>query len=181
MANQPSSAGADSKKSVKRMRLDTLLAGGIAGAAARTITAPLDRVKILMQTQRLSGNGAADKYTSLWQALFRVAREDGIKGYWRGNLANCIRVVPYSATQFVTFEHLKSISFANFLPTIMQRLTYGALAGMAASFVTHPLDVIRLRLAVEPELRGVMHAFFSLWKEGQVTYLACPFLSTTAV
>jgi solute carrier family 25 phosphate transporter 23/24/25/41 len=156
------------KQTVKRMRMDTLLAGGIAGAAARTITAPLDRVKILMQTQRISAAGGSDKYTSLWQALSRVAREDGIKGYWRGNLANCIRVVPYSATQFVTFEHLKHISFAGFLPPIMQRLSYGAMAGMAASLVTHPLDVIRLRLAVEPELRGVTHAFFSLWKEGQV-------------
>ena len=153
---------------VKRMRVDTLLAGGIAGAAARTITAPLDRVKILMQTQRLSSSGASDKYTSLWQALARVAREDGIKGYWRGNFANCIRVVPYSATQFVTFEHLKNISFVDFLPSIIQRLTYGALAGMAASFVTHPLDVIRLRLAVEPDLRGVTDAFFSLWREGKV-------------
>ena len=166
--NQVSTKDPGNGRNVKRMRLDTLLAGGIAGAAARTITAPLDRVKILMQTQRLSAGGASDKYTSLMQALFRVAREDGIKGYWRGNLANCIRVVPYSATQFVTFEHLKSISFASFLPAIMQRLTYGAFAGMAASFVTHPLDVIRLRLAVEPELRGVTHAFFSLWKEGKV-------------
>ncbi|MGB1601601.1 MAG: MC/SLC25 family protein, partial [Promethearchaeia archaeon] len=67
---------------------------------ARTATAPLDRVKILMQTQRLTSGGGADKYTGLWQALRRVVHDDGVRGYFRGNLANCIRVVPYSATQF---------------------------------------------------------------------------------
>mmetsp|Transcript_39648 Transcript_39648/g.105564 ORF Transcript_39648/g.105564 Transcript_39648/m.105564 type:complete len:311 (-) Transcript_39648:1261-2193(-) len=160
------------KPSMKKMRVDTLLAGGIAGAAARTLTAPLDRVKILMQTQRISSAKhssvvVADKYTSLTQALIKVAKDEGIKGYWRGNLANCIRVVPYSATQFVTFEQLRHIGVVSFLPTIMERLTCGAMAGMAATFVTHPLDVIRLRLAVDPELRGIFDSFRSLWREGQ--------------
>jgi solute carrier family 25 phosphate transporter 23/24/25/41 len=167
--------GSSKSKSVKKMRIDTLLAGGIAGAAARTITAPLDRVKILMQTQKLTGE---NKYNSLVQSLVRVAKEDGIKGYWRGNMANCVRVVPYSATQFVTFEYLKNVSFLSSLPQIVQRLSFGAAAGMAASFVTHPLDVVRLRLAVEPELRGMYHAITSLWKEGRVTIqsMLCPFL-----
>ena len=149
------------------MRIDTLLAGGFAGATARTITAPLDRVKILMQTERIS-SGTSDKYTSLWQALNRVGREEGIRGYWRGNLANCIRVVPYSATQFVTFEYLKQTGFVESLPLVPQSLIFGAIAGMTASFVTHPLDVVRLRLAVEPELKGLVHSFTSLWKEGKV-------------
>jgi solute carrier family 25 phosphate transporter 23/24/25/41 len=151
------------------IKVDTLFAGGIAGACARTATAPLDRVKILMQTQRLTSGGAADKYTGLWQALRRVVLEDGFKGYFRGNLANCIRVIPYSATQFVTFDYCKS-KVTGYTgkdqPTIVQRLGCGACAGICASFVTHPLDVVRTRLAVQRELTGIRHTVTVLWAEG---------------
>jgi len=153
------------------LKLDTLVAGGTAGACARTATAPLDRVKILMQTQHLTSGGAPDKYRGLWQGLVRVFKEDGVKSYWRGNLANCIRVVPYSATQFITFDHCKTV-VASFTgrntPSVPERLCCGAAAGICASVVTHPLDVVRTRLAVQPELRGINHTFSTLWKEGGV-------------
>ena len=153
------------------IKWDTLFAGGIAGACARTATAPLDRVKILMQTQRLTSGGGADKYTGLWQALRRVVHDDGVRGYFRGNLANCIRVVPYSATQFVTFDYCKRV-VTDFTgqaqPTIVQRLGCGAMAGICASFATHPLDVIRTRLAVQKELAGITHTITTLWAEGGV-------------
>ena len=105
------------------------------------------------------------------QALTRVVREDGFRGYFRGNLANCIRVVPYSATQFVTFDYCKS-AVASYTgkdqPTIVQRLACGACAGICASFATHPLDVIRTRLAVQAELKGISHTVTTLWGEGGI-------------
>jgi solute carrier family 25 phosphate transporter 23/24/25/41 len=155
----------------RSLKLDTLVAGGTAGACARTATGPLDRVKILMQTQHLTSGGAPDKYRGLWQGLVRVAREDGVKSYWRGNFANCIRVFPYSATQFITFDHCKVIVCGltgRNQPTVVERLACGATAGICASVATHPLDVVRTRMAVQPELRGVNHTFSTLWKEGGV-------------
>jgi solute carrier family 25 phosphate transporter 23/24/25/41 len=154
-----------------RMRMDTLAAGGLAGATARTITAPLDRVKILMQTEHLTSGGGPSKYTGLVQSLRRVLMEEGAKGYFRGNMVNCIRVFPYSATQFVTFDYMKRSVCAytgEKQPSVPQRLACGAIAGCAASFVTHPLDVLRTRLAVQPELRGIAHALGSVWQEGGV-------------
>ena len=100
-----------------------------------------------------------------------MVREDGFRGYFRGNLANCIRVVPYSATQFVTFDYCKS-AVASYTgrdqPTIVERLACGACAGICASFATHPLDVIRTRLAVQAELKGIAHTVTTLWGEGGV-------------
>uniref|UniRef100_A0A6T8GPB6 Mitochondrial carrier protein n=1 Tax=Hemiselmis andersenii TaxID=464988 RepID=A0A6T8GPB6_HEMAN len=161
----------------RKLKLDTLLAGGIAGAAARTLTSPLDRVKILMQTQYLSSGGAADQYKGIWQSLVKVYKEDGFRGYWRGNGANCVRVVPYSATQFVTFDHCKTWILShtgrdsNEKLHIPERLVCGAIAGMMASAATHPLDVVRTRMAVQPELMGIFHTLATLWTEGGVSAL----------
>ncbi len=47
------------------------------------------------------------QYTGVWQSLVRMWREEGIKGLMRGNGINCVRIIPYSAVQFTTYEQLK--------------------------------------------------------------------------
>lgn len=37
-------------------------------------------------------------------------REEGFRGFMRGNGINCLRIVPYSAVQFTTYEQLKKVS-----------------------------------------------------------------------
>ena len=68
---------------------------------SRTAVAPLERLKILMQVQ-----GNQKVYTGVWQGLKHMARTEGIRGMMKGNLANCIRIVPNSAVKFLTYEQL---------------------------------------------------------------------------
>jgi len=71
----------------------------------------------------------------------------------------------------VTFDYCKHVvtSYTSKdQPTIVQRLACGACAGICASFATHPLDVIRTRLAVQAELTGIGHTVTTLWSEGGV-------------
>ena len=37
-------------------------------------------------------------------------KEEGFAGFMRGNGINCLRIVPYSAVQFTTYEQLKKVS-----------------------------------------------------------------------
>ena len=82
-------------------------------------------------------------------------------------MVNCVRVVPYAATQFMSYD-----KYRVFLKnpdgdiTVPRRLLAGAMAGATATSVTHPLDTIRLRLSVQPELRGLSDSVRSVWKEG---------------
>lgn len=130
------------------MRQAKLLgAGGFAGAIARTCSAPLDRIKLLMQVQALGENKAA--YTGVGQALVKIAKEEGVLAYWKGNGTNIIRIFPYSAAQFAAHDTYKAaLADENGKLTTVKRLVAGSCAGMTSTFLTHPLDTVRLRLAM---------------------------------
>lgn len=85
----------------------SFIAGGVAGAVSRTIVSPLERLKILYQIQ----NPGRNEYKlSIWKALKKIGKEEGWRGYFRGNGTNCIRIVPYSAVQFGSYSIYKKVS-----------------------------------------------------------------------
>lgn len=81
-------------------------AGGVAGAVSRTVVSPLERLKILFQVQ----SAGRDAYQlSVGKALMKMWREEGWRGFMRGNGTNCIRIVPYSAVQFGSYNFYKRV------------------------------------------------------------------------
>jgi len=132
-----------------------LTCGGLAGACARTTVAPIDRVKIIMQTGFLLRNGAESG--GIISTAKEILQKEGVKQFWRGNGVNCVRVFPYAATQFVSYERYKDMvqqKIGDGKFGIKERLLSGALAGATAATLTHPLDVMRVRLATQTELKG---------------------------
>lgn len=148
------------------------LAGGAAGAVARTCTAPLDRIKLLFQVQAVPSAGtSANAYTGVGQAASKIFREEGFKAFWKGNGTNIIRIFPYSAGQLMTNDMYKRLLANNDGQlTVPRRLMAGACAGMTATALTHPLDTIRLRLALPNSgYSGMSNAFATVVRqEGMV-------------
>jgi solute carrier family 25 (adenine nucleotide translocator) protein 4/5/6/31 len=70
------------------------LAGGISGALAKTIAAPIERVKLLLQTQHTNPKLIDRPYTGITNCFKRVFVEEGLASFWRGNWANVIRYFP---------------------------------------------------------------------------------------
>nr|KJB44230.1 hypothetical protein B456_007G241200 [Gossypium raimondii] len=70
------------------------------------------------------------------QALVSIGKDDGIKGYWKGNLPQVIRVVPYSAVQLFAYETYKKLfTGKDGELSVLERLAAGACAGMTSTFV----------------------------------------------
>ncbi|XP_078443732.1 thylakoid ADP,ATP carrier protein, chloroplastic-like [Wolffia australiana] len=63
------------------------MAAAAAGAARKTLTAPLDCIKLLMQTHSAWNFGQSTaKGINFFEAFSLISREEGVKGYGKGNL-----------------------------------------------------------------------------------------------
>ncbi|GAA5843018.1 hypothetical protein JCM11251_007313 [Rhodosporidiobolus azoricus] len=126
-------------------------AGAAAGAASRTVVSPLERLKIILQVQ-----GASAQYKGVWQGLLKMWQEEGFKGYMKGNGINVLRIAPYSAVQFSTYELCKNaLKSKDGSIDTPRRLVAGSLAGIASVVSTYPLDLVRSRLSVESASLGM--------------------------
>lgn len=91
------------------------------------------------------------------QLIANVFRQQGVLGFWHGQLGTLIRETGGSAAWFGSFEGM-SLMFRNMraegtdqkssLP-IHQQLLAGAMAGMAYNFVFYPADTIKSRMQTE--------------------------------
>ena len=149
------------------------LAGGTAGALAKTCTAPLDRLKIIMQISSANQQTAAAKAAAsggLIPAFIAIGKSEGIKGYWKGNVPQVIRILPYSTAMLNSYEFYKQqfggdqYRETGKLP-VSSRLMSGALAACTATLVTYPLDIIRLRLSVDPNMTTMTQVCKAIVKE----------------
>lgn len=93
------------------------LAGGVAGAVSRTVVSPLERLKILFQIQSVGRN---EYKMSVGKGLMKMWRDEGWRGFMRGNGTNCIRIVPYSAVQFGSYNFYKRVSTESCIPFVDQ-------------------------------------------------------------
>jgi len=134
--------------------MDFLL-GGVSGAVAKTLTAPIERVKLLIQTQDanpLIRSGEVPRYTGIGNCFSRVHSEQGMAAFWRGNFTNCIRYFPTQAFNLSFKDSIKKLfpkynpktQFAGFFAVNMAS---GGLAAAGSLCIVYPLDYARTRLA----------------------------------
>lgn len=126
-----------------------LLCGGAAGMIAKTVTNPLERIKILSQTGGGSNTSSQRPHSVI--GLYRdILRTEGILGLWAGNGANMIRVIPAKAIVFSTndlyLSVLRRLLGQDAHATTIAFLA-GGMSGFSASAMTYPLDFARGRMS----------------------------------
>ena len=140
---------------VARNFLADFAAGGISGAVAKTATAPIERVKLIIQTQDANPkikSGEVARYTGISDCFVRVYREQGLGAFWRGNVTNVIRYFPTQAFNFAFKDTIKALfpkysAKTDFLMFFLVNMASGGLAGAGSLTIVYPLDYARTRLA----------------------------------
>lgn len=129
--------------------------GGVSAAVSKTLVAPIERVKLLLQVQDSNKNIAVDKrYKGIGDCFSRVASEQGIASFWRGNTANVIRYFPTQALNFACKDFYKTY-LCPYNPKkepfmfFIGNCASGGAAGATSLTVVYPLDFGRTRLAAD--------------------------------
>jgi len=157
-----------------------LAAGGVSGGISKTVVAPIERVKLLIQTQDANPrimSGEIARYTGVVNCFSRVAAEQGIGAFWRGNAANVIRYFPTQAFNFAFKDTFKAM-FPSYSPKtdfwkfFACNMASGGAAGASSLLIVYPLDFARTRLAAdvgkgnEREFSGLVNCLTTVAKQG---------------
>lgn len=133
-----------------------LAIGGTAAAISKTIVAPIERVKLLLQVQHASTQiSAENQYKGIVDAFVRIPKEQGFVSFWRGNLANVIRYFPTQALNFAFKDTYKKVFLSGvdkrtqFWRYFLGNLASGGAAGATGLCFVYPLDFARTRLAAD--------------------------------
>jgi len=172
-------AAAPAEKGGAMQFLIDFCAGGVAGAVAKTATAPIERVKLLIQTQDANPkiiSGEVPRYTGIVNCFTRVSAEQGFSAFWRGNTVNVIRYFPTQAFNFAFKDTIKGLfpkynSKTEFWKFFAANMASGGLAGAGSLTIVYPLDYARTRLASDvgsgnPQFNGLADCLMKTMQSG---------------
>eukprot|EP00088_Acartia_fossae_P064986 TRINITY_DN8001_c0_g1_i1.p1 TRINITY_DN8001_c0_g1~~TRINITY_DN8001_c0_g1_i1.p1 ORF type:complete len:295 (+),score=79.85 TRINITY_DN8001_c0_g1_i1:59-943(+) len=168
------------------------IAGGVSAAVSKTVVAPLERVKILLQIQDAQKFIPKDQqYKGIVDCFARIYREQGFLSYWRGNVVNVVRYFPTQALNFAFKDKYKQIFMSgvkkdDFWKFFAANLASGGAAGATSLLIVYPLDFARTRLgadvgkaAADREFKGLFDCIVKCYKaDGVVRGLYPGFISS---
>ncbi|XP_047341934.1 probable mitochondrial adenine nucleotide transporter BTL1 [Impatiens glandulifera] len=141
------------------------VSGALAGAMTKAVLAPLETIR----TRMVVGVGSKN----IAGSFIEVFEKQGWQGLWAGNTVNMVRIIPTQAIELGTFEHVNrtmtlaqkkweendglklkvgSVSLKFSLSWISPVAVAGAAAGIVSTLACHPLEVLKDRLTVSPDI-----------------------------
>ena len=173
------------KKAWYEQLAQDLMLGGFVGAIAKTAMAPVERVKLLLQTMDSNPDiisGKVKRYDGVMDCLKRVIAEQGARALWRGNLVNCLRYAPQQGSALAFNDLINNKVFpkydskTQFWQSFASKLLAGGTAGGIANTICFPFDFARTRLASDvgagkAQFNGIMDCIMSTVKAQGITGL----------
>ncbi|XP_004076545.1 mitochondrial uncoupling protein 2 [Oryzias latipes] len=123
-----------------------LMAGCTTGAMAVAFAQPTDVVKVRFQAQVRQLDGER-RYNSTINAYKTIARDEGIRGLWRGCMPNITRNAIVNCAELVTYDMIKEliIKYDLMSDNLPCHFTAAFGAGFCTTVVASPVDVVKTR------------------------------------
>lgn len=145
-------------------------AGLAAGGLAAMVGNPADLALIRMQSDGLKPKEARANYRSVFDALTRIAKAEGVTALWAGAYPTVIRAMALNFGQLTFFAESKA-QLKHYFPDLSEssnRFGASAIAGFFASFFSLPFDFVKTRLQKQtkgPDGKLPYNGFFDCAKK----------------
>lgn len=139
---------------VEHLPFPALLAAGAASGSVTSLAlTPIELIKCKMQVPVESGHKAPRPAV----LIATVFRQEGLIGFWHGQLGTLIRETGGSAAWFGGYEGVSSLfrkynsshSHSTDSLPVWQQMVAGATAGISYNFLFYPADTIKSRMQTE--------------------------------
>jgi solute carrier family 25 carnitine/acylcarnitine transporter 20/29 len=118
------------------------IAGTVAGITSLIVGFPFDTIKVRFQSPEI-----ADKYTSTFNALTTILREERMTGLFRGITSPLATVALMNGLVFASYKFFLKLQleFPDSVPTLAQVCWAGIGCGIVSSIITTPTELIKIR------------------------------------
>ena len=156
------------------------MSGTVAGVAITLVGHPFDTVKVRLQTQAVTGPGV--KFSGAWSCFRETLRNEGIRGVYRGMSGPMATAPLVNAIVFSCYEQGLSVLRAmssksgnrNDEPekdlTLAQIALAGGWAGLVNCAIVGPIELVKSRLQVQYEAKGMKRELKGPWDVVRLIY-----------
>jgi solute carrier family 25 (adenine nucleotide translocator) protein 4/5/6/31 len=129
---------------------------GVAAVVSKTVAAPLERIKMVVQNQdEMLKKGTLKKgFKNPFDCGAWIMKNEGPLAFWKSNFTNCLRYFPTQALNFAIKPKVKSVPLFKIdkkndgkAVKLGKNVIAGGLAGCGSLICVYSLDYARTRLA----------------------------------
>ncbi|KAK9295719.1 hypothetical protein QLX08_010054 [Tetragonisca angustula] len=142
---------------------EALLLGITARSMSGALLIPITVVKTRFESE-------VYKYNSIAEALKLIYKQEGVRGLSSGLVPTLLRDAPYSGLYLTFYTQLRTIFTKADLPytksSVPLHFSCGILAGIFASIITQPADVIKTKMQLYPdEFKNIRNAALRVYEK----------------
>ena len=135
----------------------TVMSSMASGALASVIGNPFDISMVRMQADSLKPLAERRGYKNVFDALARIAREEGVANLWRGFEPTVARAIAMNVGMMATYDIVKDAIVQVNGDNFSTSLASSAGAALACVVTSLPFDLIKTRLQnMKPDAAGAM-------------------------